>query len=76
MGSRGDACDNAADESFMAIIESELTNRTRFAARHAIFDYIEGFYNRHHRHSAIGNQSPLVFEQNHAILASAGASAA
>jgi len=50
MESRGDAYDNAAAESFMAIIKTELTKRCRFAnhmqARTAIFDYIEGFYNR------------------------------
>lgn len=80
MGSRGDAYDNAAAESFMAIIKSELTNGMRFATRHAartaIFDYIEGFYNRRRRHSALGYKSPLVFEQIHATLVSAEASAA
>lgn len=59
MGSRGDAYDNAAAESFMAI-----------------FDYIEGFYNRRRRHSALGYKNSLVFEQIHATLASAEANAA
>jgi len=80
MGSRGDAYDNAAAESFMAIIKSELTDRTRFATRHAartaIFDHIEGFYNRRRRHSALGYKSPLVFEQIHATLVSVEASVA
>lgn len=47
MGSRGDAFDNAAAESFMASIKKELIHRRRFktrnAARLAIFNYIERF---------------------------------
>jgi transposase InsO family protein len=43
-------------ESFFATIEKELlahrTFRTRDEARRAIFDYIEGFYNRRRRHSS------------------------
>jgi transposase InsO family protein len=46
-GSRGDAYDNAAVESFMATIKKELiyrrTFKSRNAARLAIFDYIECF---------------------------------
>ncbi|MGV8083431.1 MAG: IS3 family transposase [Coriobacteriia bacterium] len=80
MGSRGDAYDNAAAESFMAIIKTELIHLNRFAtrdeARRAIFGYIEGFYNRRRRHSALGYKSPLVFEQIHATLVSAEAEAA
>jgi putative transposase len=80
MGLRGDAYDNATAESFMAIIKTELTTGTRFANRHAartaIFDCIEGFYNRRRRHSALGYKSPLVFEQIHATLLSAEASVA
>jgi putative transposase len=80
MGSRGDAYDNAVAESFMAIIKTELTKRCRFAnhsqARVAIFDYIEGFYNRRRRHSALGYKSPLNFEKIHATLSSDKAKAA
>ncbi len=57
MGRRGDAYDNAVAESFFATLETELPDRTSFAnrnqARSAVFDYIEGFYNPHRRHSAI-----------------------
>jgi len=64
----------------MAIIKTEPTTGTHFANRHAartaIFDHIEGFYNRQRRHSALGYKSPLVFEQIHATLLSAEASAA
>jgi putative transposase len=66
MGSRGDAYDNAAAESFMSTIKSELVRRntfkTRDAARLAIFSYIEGFYNPHRRHSALGYLSPIEYE--------------
>src|SRR6185503_12194321 len=62
MGSRGDCFDNAMAESFFATLECELLARqsfpTRNAARLALFDYIEGFYNTHRRHSARNYVSP------------------
>ena len=70
MGSRGDAYDNAMAESFFATLECELLARRRFAthaeARVAIFRYIEGWYNPHRRHSALGQQSPIRSERAHA----------
>jgi putative transposase len=67
MGSIGDAYDNALAEAFFATLETELLTRhtfaTRKAARLALFDYIEGFYNSHRRHSALGYLSPAEFEQ-------------
>ena len=67
MGSRGDAYDNAAAESFMATIKTELVHRQRFKSRHAarlaVFRYIEGFYNPHRRHSALGYRSPAEHEK-------------
>ena len=39
------------------------TFATRTAARLALFDYIEGFYNSHRRHSALGYLSPAEFER-------------
>ena len=66
MGSVGDAYDNALCESFFATLECELLDRSRFRsraeARLAIFEFIEGFYNRRRRHSALGYQSPVAFE--------------
>ena len=66
MGRRGDAYDNAVAESFFATLETELLDRTSFAtrnqARSAVFDYIEGFYNPHRRHSTIGYHSPTDYE--------------
>ena len=64
----GDAYDNALCESFFATLECELLDRRRFRsrdeARLAVFEFIEGFYNRHRhrRHSALGYQSPVAFE--------------
>jgi putative transposase len=67
MGSIGDAYDNALAESFFASLETELLMRhtfaTRKAARLALFDYIEAFYNPHRRHSALGYLSPAEFER-------------
>ena len=67
MGSKGDAFDNAAAESFMATIKTELIYRNRFKtkdeARLAVFRYIEGFYNPTRRHSALGYKSPVVPRQ-------------
>ncbi len=67
MGSVGDCYDNAMAESFFATLECELldgrTFRTHLEARTALFDYIEVFYNRQRRHSALGYQSPDAFER-------------
>jgi putative transposase len=70
MGSAGDAYDNALCESFFATLECELLDRERFRtpaeARRALFDFIEGWYNPHRRHSALGYESPLRYERLHA----------
>jgi putative transposase len=68
MGRVGSALDNAISESFVASLKCELLHRRhRFisqeAARTAIFDYIEGFYNQVRRHSSLGYLSPSEYEQ-------------
>ena len=67
MGSVGDCYDNAMCESFFATLECELLARHRFKnhreAAAAIFDFIEGWYNPHRRHSALGYLSPNNFER-------------
>jgi len=70
MGSVGDAYDNAMAESFFASLERELLNRRRFKshaeAKMAIFEWIEGWYNPHRRHSSLGYRSPVNYERAHA----------
>jgi putative transposase len=67
MGRAGSALDNAISESFVASLKTELLHEHRFltreAARTAVFDYIEGFYNRARRHSSLDYLSPSDYEQ-------------
>jgi putative transposase len=67
MGSVGDCFDNALCESFFATLECELLDRQCFRtpaeARMAVFDFLEGWYNPHRRHSALGYLSPAEFER-------------
>jgi putative transposase len=70
MGSVGDAYDNAVAESFFGTLKRELVHRhafpTRAAARTALFDYIEVFYNRRRLHSTNGQLSPAEYERRYA----------
>jgi putative transposase len=67
MGSTGDWYDNALAESFFATLECELVARNRWRtqaeARRAVFEYLETFYNRRRRHSALGYLSPAEYER-------------
>ena len=67
MGSVGDCYDNAMAESFFATLECELLDRCRFRnhveARLAVFEFIEGWYNPHRRHSSIDYHSPMRYER-------------
>jgi putative transposase len=62
----GDCYDNAMMESFWGTLKTELVHhmdyRLRDEARRSIFRYIECWYNRRRRHSAIGYKSPEQFE--------------
>jgi len=66
MSHKGDCWDNAVMESFWSTLKTELVHHRRYATRDAarasIFEYIEVFYNRKRLHSALGYQSPEVFE--------------
>jgi putative transposase len=70
MGSVGDAYDNAMAESFFASLEREVLSRRHFKsqaeAKMAIFEWIEGWYNPHRRHSSLGYRSPMNYERAHA----------
>ncbi len=66
MSKKADCWDNAVAESFFASLETELILEsdwlTRDAARQAIFEYIEVWYNRERRHSSLGYRSPVHYE--------------
>ena len=69
LGRPGTCWDNAVPESFFATLKVELVYRhvwpTKREARTAIFEFIEGFYNRRRRHSTLGYLSPIDFEASH-----------
>lgn len=68
MSRKGNCWDNAPVESFFATLKKELVHhrryQTRDEARHDIFEYIEVWYNRKRKHSAIGYLSPVQYEQS------------
>jgi putative transposase len=69
MSDKGDPYDNAMIESFFSTLRAELTDLERFptrqAARTAVFEFIEVFYNRQRLHSSLGYRSPAAFETAH-----------
>ena len=66
MSRRGNCYDNAFIESFWSTLKYEVVYHQRFttyaAARTAIFDYVETFYNRTRLHSSLAYLSPIKFE--------------
>ena len=62
MSRKGNCWDNAPMESFFGTLKTELVHRGEYpdrdAARRDLFAYIEGYYNRQRRHSAIGYITP------------------
>lgn len=67
MSRKGDCWDNAVAESFWSTLKAELTELTFFptraAAREAVFEYLERFYNHDRLHSRLGYTSPSTFER-------------
>lgn len=67
MSRRGNCWDNAVMESFYSRLKVELIYAEQYRsideARSGIFEYIEVFYNRLRRHSALGYVSPAEFER-------------
>jgi transposase InsO family protein len=67
MSRKGNCWDNAPMESFYHSLKVEWlhdqTFRTRAEARQAIFTFIEVWYNRQRRHSALGYRSPEAYER-------------
>ncbi len=68
MSRKGDCWDNAVVESFFATLKKEEVHReyyvTHEQAKASLFYYIEVFYNRKRRHSALGYISPHDYEQS------------
>lgn len=69
MSGKGDCWDNAVVESFFSTLKREMVSHahleTRKDARLAVFEWIEVWYNRKRRHSALGYLSPAEFEKQH-----------
>lgn len=67
MSRSGNCYDNAPIESFFGTLKTELIHhchyQTKAEAKTDIFEYIEVFYNRFRRHSALHYQSPVNFER-------------
>ena len=66
MSRRGDCQDNAVAKRVLATLKSELMDRKPFESwrrpRTAIFEYIEVFYNRRHRHSSLQYATPHDYD--------------
>lgn len=62
MSRSGNCYDNAYVESFFGTLKTELVHGERYGsrleARLSIFEYVEVFYNRIRKHSALGYRSP------------------
>ncbi len=73
MSRKGNCWDNAVAESFFHTIKTEMIYTERYAtkeiAKQNVFQYIEIYYNRIRRHSAIGSIAPAVFESQYKIVA-------
>jgi len=66
MSRRGNCYDNAVVESFWSTLKRELVHHADYATRAeataAIFEWVECWYNRKRRHSALGYKSPEEYE--------------
>jgi transposase InsO family protein len=73
MSRKGDCWDNAVAESFFATLEFELIElqvfASRQAARSAIFEFIEVFYNRQRSHQTLGYKTPAGVEHEYRCVA-------
>ena len=72
MSARANPYDNAWTESFIGTLKLEMLQDGCFEnagdARTEIFEYIEGYYNTHRKHSALGYKTPTQFEaQIHSV---------
>jgi transposase InsO family protein len=71
VGRTGICYDNAVAESFFATLKKELIHTRPWPTidklRTAVFEYIESYYNRRRRHSALGYDTPIEYEHKHAL---------
>jgi len=67
MSGRGSCYDNAVAESFFKTLKTELVYNNTYATKEkeSISDYIENFFNRHRRHSALGNLTIEEFQKHY-----------
>ncbi|MBI3511656.1 MAG: IS3 family transposase [Bacteroidetes bacterium] len=69
MSRKGDCWDNAVAESFFKTLKTELVYQekyeSKFQAKLAVFEYIEGWYNKHRRHKHLNN---LTIEEFHGSI--------
>ena len=69
MGTVGVALDNAMCESLLGSLKVERLDRDQYATPDQVatdvFWWIEAWYNRCRRHSALGYLSPLEYESQH-----------
>ena len=67
MSRKADCWDNAVAESFFGIMKTELVYHEKYDGHqdtlHSVFEYIEAFYNRERRHSAVGYLAPAEYEK-------------
>lgn len=67
MSRKGNCWDNAVAESFFKTMKTELAYHasftTRAHAKLAVFEYLEVWYNRKRRHSALGYLTPCQYEK-------------
>ncbi len=68
MSRKGNCWDNAVAESFFKTLKVELIYRNRYSSKEAaaldVFEWIETWYNKNRRHSALGNLTINEFENN------------
>lgn len=73
MSRKGNCWDNSVAESFFNTLKTELIYTKRYQSRElakqSIFHYIETYYNRVRRHSAIGYLAPSVYENQCKMVA-------
>lgn len=72
MSRKGDCYDNAVTESFFSNLKNELTWHHDFggrdAARAAVYDCIDVFYNRQRLHQTLDYVSPMHYEERGLVL--------